>query len=159
VLVQQVYPDKLQQARLAQHAQLVGVNLTSSGDRLLLMLSHKRFDYVFDYPTTVAGFTRAYPQEAALVSVPVADFKELPVFGSYCTRNEWGRAMSVRIDLATRTLLTEPQSIEAIYQRWLPKENWQHYGGQIRQFLRDRAQQAPLVFAPAAPKTAGGGAG
>jgi uncharacterized protein (TIGR02285 family) len=151
VVVQQVYPAKIEQARQALHGQLVGVNLTSNGDRLLLMLTHKRFDYVFDYPTTVAGFARAYPAESALVSVPVADFQDMPVFGSYCTHNDWGRAMSARIDAATRRLLARAQPVEAIYQRWLPVESWQHYGAQIKQFFRERAQQTPLVFAPAGP--------
>lgn len=149
LIVQQIYPAKLQQARRANHAQLVEVNLTSSGDRLLLMLTRKRFDYVFEYPTTVAGFVHDNPQEVALVSVPVADFTDMPVFGSYCSRNDWGRAMSVRIDHAARTMLAEPQPIEASYQRWLPAETWQQYGAQIKHFLRARAQQAPLQFAPA----------
>ena len=147
--IQRIYPAKLQ-VRLAQEVQLVGVNLTANGDRLLLMLSHKRFDYTFEYPTTLAGFTRLYPQESALLSVPVADFAELPVFGSYCTRSDWGRTMSARIDTAARALSAEPQLIEALYQRWLPAESWQQYGAPIGQFLRERAQQAPLVFAPAA---------
>lgn len=151
LVAQQIYPAKLQQAREAQHPQLVEVNLTSSGDRLLLMLSRKRFDYVFEYPTTMIGFAQANPQEAALVGVPVVDFTEMPVFGSYCTRNTWGLAMSQRIDTAVRSMLATPQPIEASYQRWLPAETWQQYGGQIKQFLRERAQQAPLVFAPAAP--------
>jgi uncharacterized protein (TIGR02285 family) len=150
-IIQQIYPAKLQQARLAQEPQLVGVNLTTNGDRLLLMLTHKRFDYAFEYPTTVAGFARDYPQKAALVSVPVADFTQMPIFGSYCTRNDWGRAMSVRIDNAARGLAAEPLLVEVLYQRWLPAETWQHYGAQISQFLRERAQQPPLVFAPAAP--------
>lgn len=148
--IQRIYPAKLQQ-RLAQEGQLVGVNITSNVDRLLLMLSHKRFDYTFEFPSAVAGFARAYPQETALLSVPVVEFIELPVFGSYCTRNHWGRAMSLRIDHAARVLAAEPQPIEAVYQRWLPVESWQHYGAQISQFSRARAQQAPLEFAPATP--------
>ncbi len=148
--IQRIYPAELQQ-RLAQERQLVGVNITANGDRLLLMLSHKRFDYAFEYPTTLAGFTRLYPQVSALRSVPVANFSELPVFGSYCTRNDWGRAMSARIDSAARGLSAEPGLIEALYQRWLPAESWQHYGPSIGQFLRERAQQTPLLFAPAAP--------
>jgi uncharacterized protein (TIGR02285 family) len=145
--IQRIYPAKLQ-VRLAQEAQLVGVNITANGDRLLLMLSHKRFDYTFEYPTTLVGFTRLYPQQSALLSVPLADFTELPVFGSYCTRNDWGRAMSLRIDTAARALAAEPQSIEALYQRWLPAENWQRYALPIGQFLRERAQQPPVLLAP-----------
>jgi uncharacterized protein (TIGR02285 family) len=145
--IQRIYPATLQ-VRLAQEAQLVGVNITANGDRLLLMLSHKRFDYTFEYPTTLVGFTRLYPQQSALLSVPLADFAELPVFGSYCTRNDWGRAMSLRIDTAARALAAEPQSIEALYQRWLPAENWQRYALPIGQFLRERAQQPPVLLAP-----------
>lgn len=145
--IQRIYPATLQ-VRLAQEAQLVGVNITANGDRLLLMLSHKRFDYTFEYPTTLVGFTRLYPQQSALLSVPLADFTELPVFGSYCTRNDWGRAMSLRIDTAARALAAEPQSIEALYQRWLPAENWQRYALPIGQFLRERAQQPPVLLAP-----------
>jgi uncharacterized protein (TIGR02285 family) len=148
--IPRIYPAQLQ-ARLAQKDRLVEVNLTGNGDRLLLMLSHKRFDYAFEYPTAVIGFARVYPQEAAMFSVPLADFTELPVFGSYCTRSDWGRGMSERIDKAARSLAAKPQSIEALYQRWLPSETWLHYGAQISQFLRERAQQAPLEFAPPAP--------
>jgi uncharacterized protein (TIGR02285 family) len=148
--IQRVYPAQLQQ-RLAQEAQLVGVNITGNGDRLLLMLSHKRFDYTFEYPTIVADFIRLNPRDSALRSLPVADFTELTVFGSYCTRNDWGRAMSARIDSAARALAAEPGLVEALYQPWLPAESWQHYGSSIGQFLRERAQQTPLLFAPAAP--------
>ncbi|MFZ3185970.1 MAG: hypothetical protein WA173_17725 [Pseudomonas sp.] len=139
---QRIYPPQLQ-ARLPaglESGQLIGVNQTSNGDRLLLMLGHRRFDYTFEYPLLVAGFTRANPQAEPLRSLPVADLQELPVFGSYCTRNEWGRGMAQRIDGAMRGLLQQPQSVEQLYRRWLPADSYQAYRAEIQAFLRQRGQ-------------------
>lgn len=148
-LVQRVYPPKLQ-ARLQpalEAKQLLAVNQSANGDRLLLMLSHDRFDYTFEYPALVAGFARANPQ-AQLHSMPLADFTEMPVFGSYCTRNEWGRAMAARIDGAVRALLAEPRQVQALYRRWLPADSYQAYQPQIQAFLRQREQQLLTFPAP-----------
>ncbi|MFT5781509.1 MAG: hypothetical protein ACI9EB_000875 [Pseudomonas sp.] len=149
-LIQRVYPAQLQ-VRL--HAQLTakiiaGINLTSNGDRLLQMLSHQRFDYTFEYSPIVLGFAQANQQAEALRSVPLADMPGLALAGTYCTRNPWGRAMATRIDKAVRLVLAEPDSVTALYQRWLPAESWQHYEAEIKQFIRQRAKQAPMSFTP-----------
>lgn len=144
--VQRIYPPKLQ-ARLQsalESKQLLAVNLTSGADRLLLMLSYSRFDYTFEYPALVAGFARANPQ-VQLHSVPLADFTEMSVFGGYCTRNEWGRAMAARINDAL-ALLAESQ--QALYRRWLPADSYQRYQPQIQAFLRQRGQPAQTLPAP-----------
>ncbi|MDP3847439.1 MAG: hypothetical protein Q8R10_13565 [Pseudomonas sp.] len=148
--MQRVYPPKLQ-ARLSeglQQKQLIGVNEATNSDRLLLMLGHSRFDYTFEFPISVVGFARANPQAAPLRTVPLADLEQMPVFGSYCTRNAWGREMAARIDNAVRALLADPQQVQALYQRWLPVESYQTYQPEIQEFLRQRAQQSLSFPAP-----------
>ena len=142
-----VYPPKLQ-ARLnegLQQKRLIGINEAADNNRLLLMLGHRRFDYTFGYPISVVSFARANPQAAPLRTVPLADLRQSPVFGSYCTRNAWGRAMAARIDNALRSWSADPQRVQALYQHWLPVEGYQTYQSEIRDFMRQREQQ-PLIF-------------
>ena len=149
-LLQRIHPPKLQM-HLAQEQQsnrLMGVNVAANYERLLQMLSHKRFDYIFEYPQVVAGFVRDNPQAPLLHSVPLADFTEMPVLGSYCTRNEWGRAMSIRIDNAVRALLAAPQQVQALYRRGLPADSYQIYQPEIQAFLHQRASQSTTFASP-----------
>ena len=148
--IQRNHPPTLQ-ARLAQGLEqnrLVGVNMAANGDRALQMLSHGPFDYTFEYPTTLTSFARANPQLAPLRSVPLADIPELPVVGGYCTRNEWGRAMAMRIDGAVRAVMAAPQSLEALYRHWLPAESYQAYSAEIQAFLHQRGSQHTSFASP-----------
>ena len=110
----------------------------------LRMLSHQRFDYTFEYPSTVVNYARSNPESVPLRSVTLADAADLQVVGSYCTRNAWGRAMALRIDAAVRARLSQPEPVLALYRHWLPVESYQAYGAGIEAYLRQRAEQ-PLT--------------
>jgi uncharacterized protein (TIGR02285 family) len=147
--LQRSYPPALQ-ARLSARppSNLIAVSIAASTDRTLRMLSHQRFDYTFEYPSTVVNYARSNPESVPLRSVTLADAADLQVVGSYCTRNAWGRAMALRIDAAVRARLSQPEPVLALYRHWLPVESYQAYGAGIEAYLRQRAEQPLSLPAP-----------
>lgn len=148
--LQRSYPPVLE-ARLSARPlspSLIAVSIAANADRTLRMLSHQRFDYTFEYPSTVVDYVRSNPESMPLRSVTLADAADLQVVGSYCTRNAWGRAMALRIDAAVRTRLSQPEPVLALYRQWLPVESYQAYGAGIEAYLRQRAEQPLSLPAP-----------
>lgn len=148
--LQRTYPPVFQALLSAPSAEpgLIAVPVAVNTDRLLRMLSHQRFDYTLEYPTTLTDYLRNNPDNVPLRSVSLADAADLQVAGSYCTRNAWGRAMALRIDAAVRARLSQPEPVLALYQHWLPAESYQLYGADIEAYLRQRAAQPLSLPAP-----------
>lgn len=120
---------------------LIAVSVAVNTDRLLRMLSHQRFDYTLEYPSTLTDYLRNNPDNVPLRSISLADAAELQIAGSYCTHNAWGRAMALRIDAAVRARLSQPEPVLALYRYWLPVDSYQVYGAGIEAYLRQRATQ------------------
>lgn len=117
-----------------------------AGENLLLMVSHRRLDYIFEYPVIYTEVQRHFSLSEPLVSVPLKESAALVPLGIYCPRTPWGAAMARRIDQAVRQVAATPQPLLNIYQRWLPAEVFEHYRPQLLAYLQQRAAQAPLRF-------------
>jgi uncharacterized protein (TIGR02285 family) len=143
-----VYPAPIRERLLQAHAEgrLLELGGSLAGENLLLMVSHHRLDYVFDYPVIYTEVMRHFSLSDALVSVPLRENAELVTVGIYCSRTPWGARMAGRLDQAIRELSAAPASTLAIYQRWLPPEVYSHYHGQLLAFFAQRASAAPLLF-------------
>ncbi|WP_394236407.1 hypothetical protein [Pseudomonas anguilliseptica] len=143
-----VYPASIRERLLQAHAEGDFPELGGSqgGENLLLMVSHHRLDYVFDYPVIYTEVMRHFSLSDALVSVPLRENAELVTVGIYCPRTPWGARMAGRLDQAIRELSATPVSTLAIYQRWLPLEVYSHYHEQLLAFFAQRASAAPLLF-------------
>ncbi|VXB99741.1 conserved exported hypothetical protein [Pseudomonas sp. 8BK] len=143
-----VYPASIRERLLQAHAEGDFLELGGSqgGENLLLMVSHHRLDYVFDYPVIYTEVMRHFSLSDALVSVPLRENAELVTVGIYCPRTPWGARMAGRLDQAIRELSATPVSTLAIYQRWLPPEVYSHYHEQLLAFFAQRASAAPLLF-------------
>jgi uncharacterized protein (TIGR02285 family) len=145
-----VYPAPIRQRQRLRQAHAEGripeLGGSLAGENLLLMVSHQRLDYVFDYPVIYTEVMRHFSLSDALISVPLRENAELVTVGIYCARTQWGARMARRLDQAVREVSAEPDSSMAIYQRWLPPEVYAHYREQLLQFLAQRASAAPLLF-------------
>lgn len=143
-----VYPASIRERLLQAHAagHLPELGGSQGGENLLLMVSHHRLDYVFDYPVIYTEVMRHFSLSDALVSVPLRENAELVTVGIYCSRTPWGARMAGRLDQAIRELSATPASTLAIYQRWLPPEVYSHYHKQLLAFFAQRASAAPLLF-------------
>lgn len=143
-----VYPAPIRDRLLKAHAEGRIPELGGSlvGENLLLMVSHQRLDYVFDYPVIYTEVMRHFSLSDALVSVPLRENSELVTVGIYCSRTPWGAQMARRLDQAIREVSAAPASTLAIYQRWLPPEVYSHYHDALLQFFAQRASDAPLRF-------------
>lgn len=143
-----VYPadirERLQQAQARGQLPIMGGSL--AGENLLLMVSHRRLDYVFEYPVIYTEVLRHFTLSEPLVNVPLKESAELVPVGIYCPRTAWGADMARRIDQAVRQLSGEPQALLDLYQRWLPAEVYAHYRPAFLRFLQQRAQQPALPF-------------
>lgn len=143
-----VYPadiqPRLQQAVREGRLQALGGSL--AGENLLLMVSHRRLDYVFDYPLIYTEVVRHFSLSEPLISVPLRESSQLVPLGIYCPRNPWGAGMATRIDQAVRQISAQPEQLLAIYQRWLPAEVFAHYRPQLLAFLRQRASATAPIF-------------
>jgi uncharacterized protein (TIGR02285 family) len=142
------YPASIRERLLQAHAagQIPELGGSLGGENLLLMVSHRRLDYVFDYPVIYTEVMRHFSLSDELVSVPLRENAELVTVGIYCSRTPWGARMAGRLDQAIREVSAEPAGTLAIYQRWLPPEVFDHYHEQLLQFFAQRASAAPLLF-------------
>ncbi|MFP5422050.1 MAG: hypothetical protein ACLGID_11385 [Gammaproteobacteria bacterium] len=143
-----VYPAPIRDRLLKAHAEgrIPELGGSLAGENLLLMVSHHRLDYVFDYPVIYTEVMRHFSLSDALVSVPLRENAELVTVGIYCSRTPWGAQMARRLDQAIREVSAAPASTLAIYQRWLPPEVYSHYHDALLQFFAQRASDAPLRF-------------
>ncbi|MDE1462729.1 TIGR02285 family protein [Spartinivicinus poritis] len=76
----------------------------TSASSLLYMLTHKRIDYIIEYPIVVSYFTRNIQETSSLTSIKI---KEIPeVFYGYltCTKNDWGKRVVNRWNQVLRKL-------------------------------------------------------
>lgn len=141
-----VYPpdirQRLQQAQAQGLLQELGGSL--AGENLLLMVSHRRLDYIFEYPVIYTEVMRHFSLSEPLVSVPLKDSAQMVPLGIYCPRTPWGEAMARRLDQAVRQVAAEPGPLMSIYQRWLPAEVFTHYHEQLLAHLQARAVLPPL---------------
>lgn len=135
-----VYPQPLaatlEQAHHAGQLQALGVWT----DQLLLMLSHGPFDYSFEFMAPVRAIARNPQQDAALTTLPLAEFDQMAESGVYCSRSAWGRAMAERLDAAVRALAAEQQPLLEFYRRHLTAESYRDYAPAIAAHYRQRAQ-------------------
>lgn len=143
-----VYPADIRPRLLAAQSQglLPSMGGSLAGENLLLMVSHRRLDYVFEYPVIYTEVQRHFSLSEPLVSVPLKESAALVPLGIYCPRTAWGADMARRIDQAVRQVAGQPEPIMSIYQRWLPAEVFAHYRPQFLAYLQRRSTQAPLHF-------------
>ncbi|MGB4075046.1 hypothetical protein [Pseudomonas sp.] len=148
VATNRVYPPDIREQLLQAHAEgrIAQLGGSLAGENLLLMVSHRRLDYVFDYPVIYTEVSRHFSLSDALVSVPLRESSQLVSVGIYCSRNEWGARMAKRLDQAVREVAAAPASYLALYQRWLPPEVFAHYREQLLQYFAQRASAPPLLF-------------
>mgnify|MGYP002619520218 CR=1 FL=1 len=137
------YPTEL--AAWFSEAQTAGrlesVTGALSGENLLLMVSHGRLDFTFEFATVTRAITRRLAVQAPLLSLPIQEHRELVETGIYCTRSDWGRAMAARLDLAVRQIAAEPGVLLALYERWVPEETYQAFADELRAYYLQRAGQ------------------
>lgn len=143
-----VYPPDIHEQLLHARAEgrIAQVGGSLAGENLLLMVSHRRLDYVFDYPLIYTEVTRHFSLSDALVSVPLRESSQLVTVGIYCSRSKWGARMAKRLDQAVREVAATPASTLLLYQRWLPPEVFGHYREQLLEFFAQRASAPPLLF-------------
>lgn len=143
-----VYPAPIRERLRKAHAEgrIPELGGSLGGENLLLMVSHHRLDYVFDYPAIYTEVTRHFSLSDALVSVPLREHSELVTVGIYCSRSEWGARMAKRLDQAIREVAAAPASTLLLYKHWLPPEVFAHYHEQLLQFFAQRASAPPLLF-------------
>lgn len=143
---QRVYPQviraSMQQA--LNDGRLQAVTLSGNIDKHLLMLSHGRFDFTLEFPLVVSQVMRSGQLKQPLTLFPLQQMEQPEVVGTYCTRGPWGEQMARQIDASLRELL-QTQSLDPLYQHWLPAESYQAYQASIQHFLHHRAQQ-PMQF-------------
>lgn len=135
-----IYPQPLaatlEQANRAGQLQALGVWT----DQLLLMLSHDRFDYSFEFMAPVRAIARNPQLGAALATLPLAEFDQMAESGLYCPRSAWGRAMAERLDGAVRALAAEQKPLLEFYRHHLTAESYRDYAPAIAAHYRQRAQ-------------------
>ncbi len=143
-----VYPEdirqRLQQAQTKGYIQALGGSM--AGENLLLMVSHGRLDYVFDYPLIYTEVARHFSLSEPLISVPLRESSNLVPVGIYCPRNAWGARMAMRLDHAIREISAQPETMLALYQRWLPPKVYEHYRKELLGFFQQRAAASALVL-------------
>lgn len=142
VHTQRVYPQSIRASmqRALGDGRLQGLTLSGNIDKHLLMLSHGRFDFTLEFPLVVSQVMRFGQLKQPLALFPLQEMEQLEVAGTYCTRGPWGAEMARQIDASLRELL-RTQSLEPLYQRWLPAESYQSYQESIQHFLQQRAEQ------------------
>ena len=135
-----IYPQPLaatlERANRAGQLQALGVWT----DQLLLMLSHDRFDYSFEFMAPVRAIARNPQLGAALATLPLAEFDQMAESGLYCPRSAWGRAMAERLDGAVRALAAEQKPLLEFYRHHLTAESYRDYAPAIAAHYRQRAQ-------------------
>jgi uncharacterized protein (TIGR02285 family) len=136
-----VYPPDIRQRLQQAQAQglLQSLGGSSAGENLLLMVSHRRLDYIFEYPVIYSEVVRHFSLSEPLVSVPLKESSQMVPLGIYCPRTPWGEAMARRLDQAVREVSAEPEQLLSIFQRWLPPEVFGHYHEQLLAHLHERA--------------------
>lgn len=141
------YPAKLQQLIEAgvRQGRIQRISTAMSGDNLLLMLAHGRFDFALEYASIIQALRSRQASGEPLVSVPISEDRELSSIGIYCTRNAWGRQLARQLDVAIRQAFADPARVLALHAKWLPEESYQAYDSDFEAFYRRRVQQ-PLVF-------------
>ena len=143
-----VYPEeirgRLNQAQSEGRIQALGGSM--AGENLLLMVSHGRLDYVFDYPLIYTEVARHSNLSEPLISVPLRESPDLVPVGIYCPRNAWGARMAMRLDHAIREASAQPEAMLALYQRWLPPKVYGHYREELLRFFEQRAGDSALLF-------------
>lgn len=140
------YPLKLQRLIEAGVSQgrIRRIATAMSGDNLLLMLAHGRFDFALEYASIIQALRSRQTSGEPLVSVPIREDRELSNIGIYCTRNPWGRQLALQLDGAIRQAFADPAAVLALHAKWLPAESYQAYASDFEAFYRRRVQQ-PLV--------------
>lgn len=111
------------------------------GENLLLMIAAGRIDYGFEFATVTRQMNERPQVRRALVGVPLQEYYALVQSGIYCTRSPWGERMALRLDAAIRRLAAEPQTLLALYRRWLPEETFQAYADPLAQAYLQRSRQ------------------
>lgn len=143
-----VYPEqireRLRQAQAEGRIQVLGGSM--AGENLLLMVSHGRLDYVFDYPLIYTEVARHFSLSEPLISVPLRESPHLVPVGIYCPRNAWGARMAMRLDHAIREVSAQPAALLALYQSWLPPQVYDHYREELLRFFQQRAAASALVL-------------
>ncbi len=136
-----VYPpairEPLQQALDARR--LLELAAGTAGDNLLLMVSHRRIDYAFEYPMVYTEVARSFSLGDSLVSVPLLEGDALVPVGFYCPRTAWGERMAARLERAVVALLAQPQGLLQVQRRWLPEEVYARFSADFRRYYRQRA--------------------
>lgn len=112
-----------------------------SGQNLLLMVSHGRAGYTFEYPSITVGMTKDRLLKAPLHSLSIHGYEDLQDVVIYCPRTEWGQAMAARLDRAITMLAAHPGRMLPIYARWLPDAVYARYRDRLELALRARAGQ------------------
>lgn len=147
---QRPYPGPLQGRLLA--ALDAGVikrqagGTAGTGQTLLLMISHARADYTFEYPSIVLGMAEDPLLKAPLVSVLIQGNEALQVSAIYCPRTPWGLAMAQQLEHAVQALMAEPDTLLKLYARWLPGNVFERYQADLRRAFEYRAAHPVLVL-------------
>jgi uncharacterized protein (TIGR02285 family) len=132
------YPQKLTEfIRLGlQHGSIISVSGSASGGNLLSMVSYKRLDYTFEFPLVTQAMSQTMRMPNALLSLPVAELRELVPTGIYCPRTPWGKAMALRIDRAIKQLVGQPATLLELYSSAARLE----YAAELKAYFYSRSQ-------------------
>ena len=118
------------------------------GENLMLMVSHGRLDFIFEFASISRYMSKALRMREPLLSLPIHEEQKLVETGIYCTRNEWGRNMASRIDQAVREIAAEPAALMELYVAGMPEETWQAFSTEMAKYYQQRAKRS-VVFEPA----------
>ena len=107
-------------------------------EQLIPMLSHKRFDFTFEYlaPTEFQKLNGYLPSKIA--SIPISEAQDFSISGIYCPRTEWGYITSRKIDAAVAKFAKNKPAIRAYYGKAIGADSYQIYEPQILQYYSQR---------------------
>jgi uncharacterized protein (TIGR02285 family) len=137
------YPGPLQ-ARLmaalnAGQLKRQGGGSAGTGQTLLLMVSHGRADYTFEYPSIIVGMTEDRLLKEPLYSLSIEGYEDLQEAAIYCPRTPWGQDVAQRLDQAVVRMAAHPDPVLAAYARWLPGPVYLRYRDKFARGLQARA--------------------
>ncbi|WP_269530779.1 hypothetical protein [Chitinimonas sp. BJYL2] len=112
---------------------------------LIRMLELRRIDYTLGRPQVLRWLEREGTISPALESLPLRQSQQMSVAYVLCTRNEWGRKTIRDIDAALQRMAASP-IYPALFQAWLPEQEWKRSQPDIQRFLSQR--RTPQVHDP-----------
>jgi uncharacterized protein (TIGR02285 family) len=126
---------------LSQSPNVLPRDLVAKMGSLLRPLAHGRFDYTLEYPIVVEYALQQAPFKDELEVLGLSEASEMPTAYIACTRNPWGKQVTLDVDNAIRKA-SASKEIRKIYDPWLPKATRKKFSPSINEFFDRRMHTA-----------------